>query len=110
MRSLSLEASHDVPLRRVMGFDHAVANVIAELRKGEVVSYGWVASAAGYPGAARAVGRFLADYGHGLPWWRVVRADGRLVAPEATPQAEALRAEGVNVIEGRVRQPLPRVP
>ena len=86
-------------------FEHAVAEVVLGLGPGEVVSYGWVAAAAGYPGRARGVGRFLSRHGHGLPWWRVVRADGSLAAPGPERQAEALRAEGVAVVEGRVQQP-----
>ena len=89
-------------------FDHAVAEVVLGLAEGEVVSYGWVAAAAGYPGRARAVGRFLAHHGHGLPWWRVVRADGSLATPKPDRQAEALRSEGVTVVEGRVRSPVRR--
>ncbi len=37
-----------------------------------------------------------------LPWWRVVRADGRIVTNKAGRQAELLRAEGVVVRDGRV--------
>ncbi|MGH9223520.1 MAG: MGMT family protein [Acidimicrobiales bacterium] len=89
-------------------FDHAVAEVVLGLAEGEVVSYGWVAAAAGYPGRARGVGRFLSQHGHGLPWWRVVRADGSLAAPKPDRQAAALQAEGVTVVDNRVRAPLPR--
>lgn len=87
-------------MRGSAGFEDAVADVLLGLSEGQVVSYGRVAMEAGYPGRARAVGRFLAHHGHGLPWWRVVRADGSLVAPEPHRQAQALRAEGVRV-EGR---------
>lgn len=83
--------------------EEAVAEVIGGLRAGDVVSYGWVAAEAGYPGRARAVGRFLRGQDDDLPWWRVVRADGRLVAPSAHEQAARLREEGVEVIDGRVR-------
>lgn len=83
-------------------FEQAVAEVVDGLAPGEVVSYGWVAAEAGYPGRARAVGAFLAHHGHDLPWWRVVRSDGHLVAPSAAEQAAALRAEGVTVTDGRV--------
>ena len=89
-------------------FDDAVAEVLLGLAPGDVVSYGWVAAAAGYPGRARAVGRFLSHHGDGLPWWRVVRADGLLVAPKPARQAEHLRVEGVAVVEGRVQQAVRR--
>jgi methylated-DNA-protein-cysteine methyltransferase-like protein len=80
-----------------------VTEVLVGLGEGQVVSYGWVAAEAGYPGRARAVGRFLSRHGGGLPWWRVVRVDGRLAAPDPEGQAALLREEGVVVVEGRVR-------
>jgi methylated-DNA-protein-cysteine methyltransferase related protein len=83
-------------------FDRRVIGVIVALGEGEVVSYGDVAHDAGYPGRARAVGALLARAGGDLPWWRVVRGDGRLVAPSTAAQAAALRAEGVTVRAGRV--------
>ena len=79
--------------------------VVADLSEGEVVSYGEVARRAGRPGAARAVGAFLAQFGGDLPWWRVVRADGRLHHPHE--QQRRLRAEGVEVRAGRVLDALP---
>lgn len=77
--------------------------VLRALRPGEVVSYGEVAARAGYPGAARAVGSFLASRcGPGLPWWRVVRVGGRLAAVNRVRQAELLAGEGVLVVGGRI--------
>jgi methylated-DNA-protein-cysteine methyltransferase-like protein len=86
----------------VVGFTDAVRAALLALRPGEVVSYGEVAARAGHPGAARAVGSLLAT-SRGLPWWRVVRADGRLIAGHAADQALRLEAEGVAVENGRVR-------
>jgi len=83
------------------------ASVIADLAPGEVVSYGEVARRAGRRGAARAVGAFLAEHGAGLPWWRVVRADGTLASHKVREQARRLRAEGVEVAHGRVLAALP---
>jgi alkylated DNA nucleotide flippase Atl1 len=82
--------------------------VIADLAVGEVVSYGEVARRAGQRGAARAVGGFLAQHGADLPWWRVVRADGHLADHKVREQSQRLRAEGVEVIAGRVVDALPR--
>lgn len=81
--------------------------VVAELQDGEVVSYGEVARRAGRPGAARAVGAFLAEHGGDLPWWRVVRAGGVLAPHHPIEQARRLRAEGVDVEDGRVLDPIP---
>jgi methylated-DNA-protein-cysteine methyltransferase-like protein len=80
----------------------AVQRVVRDLRRGEVVSYGEVARRAGYPRAARAVGNVLAK-GIGVPWWRVVRANGKLAAHSQLEQARRLRREGVTVRDGRVR-------
>jgi methylated-DNA-protein-cysteine methyltransferase-like protein len=83
-------------------FERAVTAAIRKLRPGEVASYGEIAQEAGFPGAARAVGSVLAR-SEGLPWWRIVRADGSLVAPHEKEQARRLRAEGVRVTNGKVR-------
>jgi methylated-DNA-protein-cysteine methyltransferase-like protein len=71
------------------------------------VSYGFVAEQAGYPGRARAVGTFLASHHDAPNWWRVVAANGALRAPRSDLQAELLAAEGVAVVDGRVRRPQP---
>lgn len=82
-------------------FAESVIKVLTDLAPGEVVSYGDVAEQAGFPGAARAVGNILAEV-DGLPWWRVVTANGRLVPGHERRQAQLLRAEGVTVVSGRV--------
>jgi methylated-DNA-protein-cysteine methyltransferase-like protein len=66
-----------------------------------VASYSQVAARAGYPGAARAVGNVLAST-LGLPWWRVVRADGQLAAHSRVEQVRRLRREGVPLKGTRV--------
>ncbi|TMD67941.1 MAG: MGMT family protein [Chloroflexi bacterium] len=83
-------------------FQDAVTAVIRDLRRGEVLTYGEVARRAGYPRAARAVGNVLATR-LGLPWWRVVRANGELAAHSRDEQARRLRREGVTVRDGRWR-------
>ena len=75
---------------------------------GEVAGYGEVARRAGLPGRARWVARLLAASDDpALPWHRVLRSDGRIAfAADSDPwreQARRLRAEGVQVVEGRVR-------
>jgi methylated-DNA-protein-cysteine methyltransferase-like protein len=83
-------------------FEQAVSAVIHSLGPGDVVTYGEVAAEAGFPGAARAVGRLLATGGDGVPWWRVVTATGRLVPGHEVTHAARLRAEGVEVVDGHV--------
>ena len=45
----------------------------------------------------------------GLPWHRILRSDGRIAFPPGShgfdEQAKRLRAEGVEVRNGRVRMP-----
>lgn len=81
-----------------------IVAVIASLEPGEVVSYGDVAHDAGHPGAARAVGSLLSTTattpdGVDLPWWRVVRSDGRIVTEDPDRQARRLRKEGVTLTD-----------
>jgi methylated-DNA-protein-cysteine methyltransferase-like protein len=87
-------------------FERAVSSVLRGLRPGEVVTYGEVADEAGFPGSARAVGRILATSTDedGYPWWRVVTSTGRLVPGHEREHARRLRAEGVQVADGRVRR------
>jgi methylated-DNA-protein-cysteine methyltransferase-like protein len=84
-------------------FEQAVAEVLARLGPGDVVTYGEVAREAGYPGRARAVGAILARGDGGFPWWRVVTASGRLVPGLELEHARRLGAEGVAIVNGRVR-------
>lgn len=84
-------------------FEADVVAVLEKLADGEVVTYGEVAAEAGHPGAARAVGSLLSRRSDaGLCWWRVVTATGRLAPVSQQEQAERLRAEGVEVVDGHV--------
>jgi alkylated DNA nucleotide flippase Atl1 len=77
-----------------------VRAVVAMIPAGEVLSYGEVADRADLR-SARLVGRILAE-SHGLPWHRVVRADGTPTPHLAAKQTALLRAEGVRIVKGRV--------
>jgi len=89
-----------VPKKRP--FVESVRAIVRDVRRGQVVSYGEVARRAGYPRAARAVGNVLAS-SLGLPWWRVVRANGELAAHGGEEQARRLRREGIPVRDGRCK-------
>lgn len=80
-----------------------VLAVVRALPRGVVATYGEVAAEAGSPGAARAVGRVLAEGHPDVPWWRVVTASGRLVPHAVQEHAARLRAEGHTVVGDRVR-------
>ena len=82
-------------------FEDAVTEVIEAIPAGEVTTYGEVATEAGYPGAARAVGNIMRTV-PGLPWWRVIAANGRLVPGLEVEHTQRLRSEGVRVANGRV--------
>lgn len=74
-------------------FVEAVLLVVEGIPAGRVMTYGDVAGAIGSR-APRAVGQVMAYYGHAVPWWRVVPANGK---PPHGHEAEALRhyrAEG----------------
>jgi alkylated DNA nucleotide flippase Atl1 len=86
-------------------FRRAVVEVLDRLAAGDVVTYGEVATEAGFPGRARAVGHLLATDGDGYPWWRVVTSSGRLVPGHETEHAARLAAEGVTLRNGRVPRP-----
>lgn len=73
-----------------------IERVIREIPRGKVSTYGGVARAAGFPGAARFVARVLRR-GFGLPWQRVLGAGGaiKLTGDSAIEQRFRLEAEGV---------------
>lgn len=91
----------------------AADRILAAIRAvphGEVAGYGVIARRAGLPGRARLVARLLSEHsGTGLPWHRILRSDGRIAFPPGSAgyleQAQCLRAEGVEVRNGRVRMP-----
>ena len=82
---------------------------IRAIPRGQVAGYGEVARRAGLPGRARLVARLLSqNEDPRLPWHRVLRSDGRIAFPEGSThwreQSQRLRAEGVKVENGRVRE------
>jgi alkylated DNA nucleotide flippase Atl1 len=52
-----------------------VLDLVERIPPGRVMSYGDVAEYLG-EGGPRQVGRVMSVWGGGVPWWRVVRADG----------------------------------
>src|SRR5262250_2114416 len=73
-----------------------IERAIRAIPGGKVSTYGGVARAAGFPGAARMVARVLRR-GFGLPWQRVLGAGGavKLTGDSAIEQRLRLEAEGV---------------
>jgi O-6-methylguanine DNA methyltransferase len=88
-------------------FAARVLGVVRRIPPGKVVTYGDVATLAGRPGAARAVGTIMSRASvPGLPYHRVVAANGRLggYGGSESLKANLLRAEGVTVHGRRVRR------
>jgi len=86
-------------------FTEAVIQVIREIPKGKVMSYGQVAELAGNRRGARQVVRVLHTMSRkeGLPWHRVVNAKGEIRLPHGQgfeEQVAYLEAEGVQVSPG----------
>jgi methylated-DNA-protein-cysteine methyltransferase-like protein len=89
------------------------ARILAAVRaipRGQVAGYGEIARRAGLPGRARLAARVLSQNADPkLPWHRVLRSDGRIAFPAGSEgygeQARRLKAEGVKVVDGRVRMP-----
>lgn len=85
-------------------FYQAVWKACAEIPKGQVRTYGWIARKIGKPGSARAVGMALGKnpFAPAVPCHRVVGADGRLTgysgAGGITRKRRLLKAEGVPLI------------
>ena len=86
------------------------ARILAVVRRippGRVATYGQIAALAGFPRQARLAGYALHHAGDaGLPWHRVINAQGRLsFAADSEPyrrQQARLEAEGVPLLGGRV--------
>ena len=80
-----------------------IVSLIRSLPAGSVSSYGAIARAAGWPGAARQVVRILRQVS-GLPWQRVVGSGGAIKLPgeNGAEQRFRLRMEGITFRGARV--------
>jgi alkylated DNA nucleotide flippase Atl1 len=70
-----------------------VLDAVDSIPAGRVMSYGDVAEFVG-EGGPRQVGRVLALWGGGVAWWRVVHADGSLLAGHERKALARYEAEG----------------
>jgi methylated-DNA-protein-cysteine methyltransferase related protein len=73
---------------------------VRKVPRGKVATYGDIAYAAGYPGAARQVAWALHAESAGLPWHRIVGAGGTilLTGEHGFEQRMHLQAEGVSFL------------
>ena len=70
-----------------------VLDVAEAIPSGRVMSYGDIAEYLG-EGGPRQVGRVMALWGGGVAWWRVVHADGSLLAGHEQAALARYREEG----------------
>ena len=69
-----------------------VLSVVERIPPGRVATYGDIAEIVGR-GGPRQVGQVMALQGGGVPWWRVVRADGRPARNHEKPGLRLLKAD-----------------
>jgi alkylated DNA nucleotide flippase Atl1 len=78
-------------------YTEEVLSLVERIPPGRVTTYGliaeWLREAFG-TGGPRQVGRVMALYGGGVPWWRVVRADGSLPDSHGSEARQSYLAEG----------------
>jgi alkylated DNA nucleotide flippase Atl1 len=82
-----------VPGRQADDYAGRVLDVVDSIPPGQVMSYGDVAEYLG-EGGPRQVGRVMALWGGGVAWWRVVHADGSLLAGHERRALERYEEEG----------------
>ena len=86
-------------------FSRRVLTLVSRIPPGRVISYGALARRAGKPGAARAVGNLMRTANRpGLPYHRVIAANGRLGGYGGSEglKASLLAAEGLTVRGKRI--------
>src|SRR5262245_60152910 len=82
-------------------FAERVLDVVERIPPGRVMAYGDIAEYLG-DGGPRQVGRVMALWGGGVPWWRVIRSDGSLPPSHQTQALPHYRAEGTPLRGDRV--------
>ncbi len=84
-----------------------IRETVRRIPRGKVATYGQVAKAAGFPGAARQVVWALRG-ARGIPWHRVIGAGGKILLPGEAGLEQRIRLEneGVRFRSGRIRMDL----
>lgn len=84
---------------------HSIWQIVNAIPKGQIATYGQIAKLAGIPQQSRLVGRILGQLPKNskLPWHRVINSQGRISNPNPERQRERLEAEGVSVVNGKIR-------
>ncbi len=83
-----------------------VYNLVKQIPRGRVLTYGGLARLLRLRGGPRSAGRAMAatPSGRGIPWHRVVGERGRILVrePYASLQKRLLESEGIAIVESRV--------
>jgi alkylated DNA nucleotide flippase Atl1 len=90
-----------MPIDDYEAYVESVLRVVESIPEGRVMAYGAIASVIG-EGGPRQVGKVMAEYGGGVPWWRVVRADGTLPESHRYRARESYLAEGTPLVADRI--------
>jgi alkylated DNA nucleotide flippase Atl1 len=93
------EAQPGSPGLALSEFASRVLDVAESIPAGRVLSYGDIAEYLG-EGGPRQVGRVMAQWGGGVPWWRVVHADGSLLQGHEREALRQYRSEGTPLRRG----------
>ena len=84
-----------------MDYVEQVLTAVESIPPGRACAYSDLAELVGRSGP-RQVGQVMARYGDAVPWWRVVRADGRPARGLEEEALARLRAEGTPLQGDRV--------
>ena len=82
-------------------YTELVLSAVEKIPPGQVATYKDIAEMVGR-GGPRQVGRVMALFGGGVPWWRVVRADGRPARSLEESGLRLLRADKTPIKSDRV--------
>jgi alkylated DNA nucleotide flippase Atl1 len=88
-------------------FAERVLDVVERIPPGRVMAYGDISEYLG-EGGPRQVGRVMALWGGGVPWWRVIRSDGSLPMSHVDGARRHYEAEGTPLRGERVDMRLAR--
>lgn len=92
------------PAPAVSDFAGRVLDVAESIPPGRVMSYGDIAEYLG-DGGPRQVGRVMALWGGGVPWWRVVHSDGSFLPGHERESLKHYRRERTPLRIGPDGQP-----
>ena len=101
---VSLSSYSHMTEQPISPFVVAVERVVRAIPRGRVMSYGAVATQAGFPGASRAVGTLMKkNFNPHIPCHRVICSDGRIGAYNRGKEKKCalLLAEGVSIVGGK---------